>query len=140
MRFRIYSRLGIERSEPPDAPHAIISITTTESDLVELPQSVRTRGVLRLTFPDMVTPCTGWSEDRLFTRNDAERICEFVDEHAPRIEELLVHCDAGMSRSPAVAAALSKALYGDDRLFFERYIPNQRVYRILLEACLARRG
>jgi hypothetical protein len=40
-----------------------------------------------------------------------------------------------VSRSPAVAAALSKVLTGDDAAFFGgRYRPNMRVYRTLLEA------
>lgn len=46
---------------------------------------------------------------------------------------MVLHCDAGMSRSPGVAAALSKVLVGDDSQFFKRYRPNMRVYRTLLE-------
>jgi predicted protein tyrosine phosphatase len=45
-----------------------------------------------------------------------------------------VHCDAGVSRSPAVAAALARVLKGDDAEYFAgRYRPNTRVYRMLLE-------
>ncbi len=44
-------------------------------------------------------------------------------------------CDAGMSRSPAVAAALGRVLNGDDSSFFAgRYRPNMRVYRMMLDA------
>ena len=46
---------------------------------------------------------------------------------------VVLHCDAGMSRSPGLAAALSKVLVGDDTEFFKRYRPNMRVYRTLLE-------
>ena len=52
-----------------------------------------------------------------------------------------MHCDAGKSRSPAVAAALARVLDGDDAHFFGgRYTPNMRVYRTLLESSVAARG
>ena len=37
---------------------------------------------------------------------------------------IVVHCHQGMSRSPAVAAAISEALEGDAAFWFERRIPN----------------
>lgn len=52
--------------------------------------------------------------------------------HGGAIERIILHCDAGVSRSPGVAAALSKSLLGDDAEFFRRYRPNMRVYRTLL--------
>ena len=46
---------------------------------------------------------------------------------------ILVHCDAGWSRSPAVAAALTKSLLGqDDSHLFKAKSPNMLVYRTLL--------
>jgi predicted protein tyrosine phosphatase len=51
------------------------------------------------------------------------------------IERIVVHCDAGASRSPAVGAALARVLNGDDAEFFAgRYRPNMRVYRMMLNA------
>ncbi|MFW5920791.1 MAG: hypothetical protein ACOCUS_03035, partial [Polyangiales bacterium] len=94
MEFLVYSRPAIERLEPCSAPHAIISITTTDSDVANLPECDQTKGVLRLSFPDMVEPCTGWDDSRLFDRNDAERIRAFIEELEPEIDRLLVHCDA----------------------------------------------
>jgi hypothetical protein len=70
-----------------------------------------------------------------FSCEQAMKVWQFVLRHLPEIERSLVHCDAGMSRSPAVAAAISKVLTGDDSAFFGgRYRPNIRVYRTLLEA------
>jgi len=44
---------------------------------------------------------------------------------------MVVHCEAGMSRSPAVAAAIAEHL-GDDPLpYFARYTPNAHVFRML---------
>lgn len=47
---------------------------------------------------------------------------------------IVVHCRAGMSRSPAVAAAIAKYYDNDDKYFFENYIPNPLVYSKVLEA------
>jgi len=49
---------------------------------------------------------------------------------------VVVHCEAGISRSAAIAAALSKHCIGDDSVFFRSpFIPNRMVYKILLD-CL----
>lgn len=52
---------------------------------------------------------------------------------------LLIHCNHGMSRSPAVAAAIAKVKYKDDSEWFTRKVPNRRVYRLML-AVAHRRG
>jgi predicted protein tyrosine phosphatase len=47
----------------------------------------------------------------------------------------MVHCEAGTSRSPAVAAAISRIYYGDDGEFLlpHLYQPNMHVFRQKLE-------
>ena len=47
------------------------------------------------------------------------------------IKVLIIHCAAGVSRSPAVAAAISKYLFGNDGDFFETQLPNKYVYDIM---------
>ena len=129
----VYSRQAIERVAPHDVPHVVISITSAPTDLARIPASPRLRGVLRLSFADVVEP---EADDRLvlFDAEHARAILEFVTAHRPSIERILVHCDAGVSRSPAVAAALTRALGGDDADWFVRYRPNPRVYRGVLAA------
>ncbi|MBR1496099.1 MAG: metallophosphoesterase [Oscillospiraceae bacterium] len=53
-----------------------------------------------------------------------------------RNETLIVHCDAGISRSAGVAAAIGKCCNGDDRAFFRggRYCPNMWCYRKTMAA------
>lgn len=48
--------------------------------------------------------------------------------------DVIVHCDAGISRSSGVAAAILKAYTGDDSQIFNnpRYMPNMRCYRFVL--------
>lgn len=45
--------------------------------------------------------------------------------------DIIVHCDAGISRSSGIAAAILKAYTGDDSQIFNnpRYSPNMRCYR-----------
>lgn len=57
-----------------------------------------------------------------------------------RVEQIIVHCDAGYSRSPAVAAALAKALGMSDEVYFSsgQYCPNRHVYRMMMNELAAR--
>ncbi|HVH42669.1 MAG TPA: hypothetical protein VM925_10005 [Labilithrix sp.] len=58
-----------------------------------------------------------------------------MNDRTVSVERIVIHCDAGISRSAAVAAALSRALRGDDTEFFTgKYKPNMRVYRLLLDS------
>ena len=141
-KFLVFNREAIE-SEPAHAdPHIIVSIQSPKDpQLPKLNTSRHTLRVVRLVFHDMddmhkrALPPEEWAkyEGDCFSQAQARQIVEAVRMH-PEAEELLVHCDAGFSRSPAVAAALSKALTGDDKFFFKRYSPNMRVYRTILEA------
>ena len=68
------------------------------------------------------------------TEADALKIVSFVAEEEKCIDKLIVHCEAGVSRSAGVAAAIMKALYDDDRPVFNnpRYVPNMTCYRTVL--------
>ncbi len=54
------------------------------------------------------------------------------------MDVFLIHCEAGLSRSPAVAAALSRIYYSDDGPWFEFDFPNHLVYQLLIETNLER--
>lgn len=133
MELFVYSRAAIERLPPHDVPHLIISITTTPHDTARLPASRHCRGILRLAFPDADQAAHGYADADLFSTIQADQVWELVLVHRADVVRVVLHCDAGISRSPAVAAALSKILVGDDSEFFTRYRPNMRVYRTLLD-------
>lgn len=44
---------------------------------------------------------------KLMTQKDADDIVSFVSKHAGKGKWLIIHCSAGVSRSPAVAAAIA---------------------------------
>lgn len=136
--FHVYSRSDIQRLSPPfGTPHIFISISTPGDDGAKIETNEYTLGILRLWFYDFDTPFYDHVQERmieeseLFNVKQAEQILEFVNKH-PTAGRIIVHCDMGWSRSPAVAAALSKIMTNDDMIFFKRYDPNMRVYRTLI--------
>ena len=134
----VYSRSAIGALPAPEEPHIVISISTTTGDPASLGRPVNPPsrlGLVRLAFYDSDTPAPGRI---LFDRAMAGRIWDLVEQHRTTAEIIRVHCDAGLSRSPGVAAALALVLHGDDREFFARYRPNRLVYRTLLDEAEAR--
>ena len=107
----------------------IVSITSHASDVARLPASALTRGVLRLAFVDAIVPPAPGVP--VFTEADARAIWALLDA-SPDAERLVVHCDAGISRSPAVAAAVLRARGESDAEWFARARPNELVYRTML--------
>ena len=65
---------------------------------------------------------------------DAKNIVDFVFKHKD-VDNIVVHCDAGISRSAGVAAALSKIFNNDDFKYFSPYTmyePNMCCYNGIL--------
>ena len=69
---------------------------------------------------------------KLFSKDDAKRVLEFYREWKDKAERFIVHCDVGISRSPAIAAALYRVEYRDDSNWFKHYHPNRRIYSSIL--------
>lgn len=80
--------------------------------------------VLRLFFDDVVIGPNSFDEEH------AGRIIRFIDAWRNSADVLLVHCDAGVSRSAAVCAAAKRYLGFDDMDIFHssKYEPNYLVY------------
>lgn len=57
----------------------------------------------------------------------------FIDTYKDKVDEIIVHCAAGISRSSAVAAAICKYLNLDElKIIWKKhyYIPNALVYKL----------
>ncbi len=110
---------------------AIISICDPDDGAVKLSPNPNIFAVLHLNFYD--------SEEKIFgsmTRSDADKIVGFVKSLPADVEQLVVHCTEGISRSAAVCAALMRWLEGDDSEIWSdiRYRPNIRCYRLVIDA------
>jgi len=123
----------------PAVPYIVISITDPDRPFAALAASPTKRGELRLKFhesaqkPDL-PGLEGMFEntDEGLRRDDAVTLLRFVRSHIENIELIICQCEAGISRSAGVAAALSRLYNNDDAFFFENYIPNTDVYRALI--------
>ena len=70
----------------------------------------------------------------------ATEILDFVEAAWDKVEVFLIHCEVGLSRSPAIATALSRIHYGDNEGRFESDFPNPFGYRLLVETHARRSG
>ena len=70
------------------------------------------------------------------TKEQANKIATFVKRYIEQVDVVLVHCEAGQSRSAGCAAAILKWSTGSDSLIYDnpRYTPNSTVYSYILEA------
>ena len=121
--------------ESHDFKTAIISITDTDkADVVfEKNEANGIRAVLRLKFDDVERD---YKNEHCITKEDAENIVKFVNKNKNKVDEFIVHCEAGVSRSAGVGAAIMKALNGDDWDVFKNPLkcPNMKCYRTVLNA------
>ena len=114
------------------APWAGISVSTEVDEFPILSKENRI-GLLQLHFWDVSQALPGMKRVMPFTRYHSTQILEFVEDVWDQIDCLLIHCEAGMSRSPAIAAAIDKIYHGKDDVWFKTRTPNMLVYRTILE-------
>jgi predicted protein tyrosine phosphatase len=125
----VKSRRETELMPAYSRPWACISITDTDASDARMPTRNRV-GLLRLKFDDVTVPMQYWTA---VSTEDARRVLAFAAEVWPKADVLHVHCEAGISRSAGVAAALSRLYFGDDAKFFlPPYRPNKLVYHTIL--------
>ena len=135
MQFRVMNRRDAKRyTFSPNCVFDCIIVSIT--DVGSIPNTFNytnphIKGVCALQFDDV-----DFGEPYCITREDAEKILEFVSQRIDKVDLVIVHCEAGVSRSAGVCAALMKIFTGDDWEIFNkpRYCPNMSCYRSVLEA------
>jgi hypothetical protein len=131
IQFTVLSRYWAALRSPEE-PYIVISITTPKLPEAKLAESVHRQGVLRLQFDDTGDYGQPLRESVLFSKVHAVAILSFIEAHREEIVHVIVHCEAGASRSPAVAAVICRLWGGDDRHFFADFSPNRYVYKQFL--------
>jgi len=126
--FIVLSREEAEAYEPRGKE---ICISISDPDAPPAQVSSRFAAVLRLNFDDVTER---WEpSDVLFAEDHAREIREFLDSW-PGAERVMVHCNAGVSRSPGVALGLCE-LRGWATAELERSHPGwNRLVRSILVA------
>lgn len=124
-----------------DGPTIMISISNPYAEYSSVPLQSPQNGIkaiLRLRFEDAEGPSEEPGsiirESDLITEHDAKLIKTLLGMHPDT--DIIVHCDAGVSRSAGIAAAILKHRTGDDSRIFgnPRYNPNMLCYRTVLDA------
>jgi len=69
-------------------------------------------------------------------KDQANDIVDLVEKYYNQVDYMIVHCNAGISRSAGIVGALCKWLWNDDSVVFEDeyFKPNMHVYRMLLDS------
>ena len=98
--FVVLSREEAELYEPRGKE---ICISISDPDASPARVSSSFAAVLRLNFNDVIE--RGEPSDILFAEDHAREIRKFLDAW-PKAERVMVHCNAGVSRSPGVALGL----------------------------------
>lgn len=140
MKVRIMSKLeAIQHTYKKEiAPCIIISInsfTRNEGD-AEKPtfdKNPNIMGIKYINFDDVLPHQVEGLDYKPMSEEDAHEIVEFVssfkqDIKMNLVQEIIVHCHAGISRSSAVASAICRYLATDDMwIWSNSYIPNRHV-------------
>ena len=111
-----------------------VCISVTDPDKDTPPLSPRFISVLRLAFSDLVEP-SGVESDIIFNDRHAKAVVAFA--HRWRDAEcVVIHCRAGLSRSPAIAIALCELFAWSPTAPIEEQHPlwNRRVRRQVVRA------
>lgn len=123
------SRGEIQNQTIITANHVVISICSPCETLSSI--NTGSLDVLRLRFQDL--DASESNQDVLFSKSEAERVVSFLRLWIEKVDMIIIHCGAGVSRSVGLAAALTKVIFGNDDEFFKKGVPNRLVYRIALE-------
>lgn len=148
MKWAVFSRAMMEQYLNRDhiETSAIISINSTDEHLLfselEIPDesvvlSLRFDDITEDTYNEMMEECPEYVSShklKLMNKIDARKIVDFVNAFWAKNVRLIVHCDAGVSRSAGVMAAILKYKTGDDSEVFnsKMYCPNMWCYRLVL--------
>jgi predicted protein tyrosine phosphatase len=109
-RIQVLSRRLAERHDPEER-FVLISITDPPpfGGPAKIQQRWGLQDILRLEFYDFgeEVPCErpGWMSDE-----HARQIWSFVQKWQDQVDLLVIHCEAGASRSPSVAFSIADAL------------------------------
>lgn len=126
-----------------DIPYIVISIHSTGSSPANITNHSACLGILPICFDDVPYDInTDRVQCKTISEDQANQIWTFVNYHLncnkdilqQKAELILIHCDAGVCRSPAIAAAIDLVYSGNnDKWFKPPYLPNKKVYTTMLK-------
>jgi predicted protein tyrosine phosphatase len=135
MKIIVTDREGIEAGVLVHSPYIVISVHDPDKRPARVRKQPALRAVLVVAFDDAeeIPETAEPGEITLMSPDQAGQVIEFVRKHRPEVGTIVVQCEQGMSRSPAIAVALCRVLGLDDRQFWQDYQPNRHVVQLLLD-------
>ena len=126
-----HSHIGLNNDKLKDQ-YFIISISDQYQNSPKFDVDPDCLGICYLHFDDVEK-----GEQNCITETDVYYLELFLSRafnKYPHVENIIVHCGAGVSRSAGMAAALMKFYNNDDTSIFDnsKYCPNMTVYRMVL--------
>ncbi len=142
MEVFVTDRRSIEQGYLVRSSYALISIRDPDAAKARIPKAAGLRATLHLAFHDAEPEASMELPPHIVlpTEDHARMIWRFVDEHKEQVGAFVVHCHQGMSRSPAVAAALARYLGLSDDQFWEEHAPNQYLNELMMNTIPGRDG
>lgn len=140
MNIIVLNRTNAEKLSYNDfsSDRVIISIRTPNDEkAVFNSENSSIKDILYLSFYDVSTETQDiFRGYPAMTDEDALKIKCFVLKWKDKVDTIIVHCDAGVSRSAGVTAGILDGLDQDSSQIFDnnRYLPNSLCYRKTLNA------
>lgn len=137
MNFQVLPRNKAKKLSYKELPYScvIILITDPGEEPVLFATNPGIKAVLKLQFEDVIDESPLSMDSR-----DAERIIDFVNIWKDSVESIVVHCEAGISRSAGVCSALMLWINGNDNDIYNNpfFHPNRLCRSLLLEELIKR--
>ena len=140
MKIRIFNRTNAikESYRQLEKSKVIISISDPDKSFASFNRDNKSiKAKLYLSFYDI----DGKTKDifkhyEMMSKRDANKIVDFVCCLQDEIDEIWVNCEAGVSRSAGIAAAITEHFSMDSSVIFDdmRYLPNMYRYRLTKNA------
>ena len=126
----------LQHASSIDEPHIVVGMfnpDTMNNEYVDYPKNKHRLGELKIAISDSGrVDFTQDANSIMFNREHAMQIKEFVTKYENHIELIVVHCQAGISRSGGLAAALTYHYNNGNNYYYfsnkSRYVPNSLVY------------
>ena len=133
MKVVVLNRIGMSKFSN-DSPFVVISINDPGESMPPLEYDRNRIDILPLYVHDIDSVNLEEKGYVLFNKSHAEDIIEFSERYKDKVNTIVVHCGAGISRSAGVGAALLRIYNGSDEEIFgsSRYIPNRHIYNTII--------
>jgi predicted protein tyrosine phosphatase len=130
----VWSREYVEYASKIRQPHIVISMTEHSNYHPAYSENKECLCLLRLHVDDIIGDTKGY-EDRVMSTTQAECIASIVKDAIKQGCKLFVcQCEAGISRSAAVAQAIYEHFNGPDSWFEEQFAPNKYILGLMRDA------